>query len=116
MLFESEVHHPAGDEHPEQTVDASPEIEEDGGQDQNDAVQQVVDKSDFHFILVLEVGDDDVRSAGRKTVVETKPMPAPMIAAPTSVLVKSLVTTVTCGINCRKKMFEATAMSEKRCS
>ncbi len=72
MLFESEVHHPAGDEHPEQTVDASPEIEEDGGQDQNDAVQQVVDKSDFHFILVLEVGDDDVRSAGRKTVVETK--------------------------------------------
>ena len=72
LLFESEVHHPAGDEHPEQTVDASPEIEEDGGQDQNDAVQQVVDKSDFHFILVLEVGDDDVRSAGRKTVVETK--------------------------------------------
>ena len=72
MLFESEVHHPAGDEHHEQTVDASPEIEEDGGQDQNDAVQQVVDKSDFHFILVLEVGDDDVRSAGRKTVVETK--------------------------------------------
>ena len=48
-----------------------------------------------------------------KPLLKQKPMPAPMIAAPTSVLVKSLVTTVTCGIICRKKMFEATAMSEK---
>ena len=69
------IHHQAGHQHPDQTIDDPAGTKAQDGYHQNRAIDQVVQHPDFFMQLFLTISYDDIGTTSRKALVKTQPNP-----------------------------------------
>ena len=82
------VHRVVGNQHPNQGVDDPAGAKDQGGDQEDDPVDDVGNRTNVTVELLLQVSGDDVNPPGGKAAVEAAPIKIP----PTIVLVRGSVT------------------------